>query len=232
MTKLRKSDRKARRRNKPANQRRQITGEDDDHLQRLIIKAREKFATLGFNKTTMDEIAGELGMSKKTLYKLFPTKAKLMEGVLEHTFAELNRRCDAILEDRQPAVEKLVSLVRMIAEQQRGFATKAMVESLHNHLPHLWQRVEAFRRERMRKNLQVIVKQGVSEGTVSGAFNREMFFHFLLGAVHEGISPEVLVNASYSLGEALAGLIGIFMNGVLTGSGRKQYQKLMNAKGA
>lgn len=201
----------------------------DDSRQRIIDKAREKFSTIGFSKTTMDEIASELGMSKKTLYKFFSTKLKLAEELLEHTFAEINRRSDAILESPLPAVEKLFRIVQMVAELQSRLATKTMLESLRNHLPHLWQRIEVFRRERMRKNMQVILKQGKRDGTIRTDFNHEMFLHFLLGAIQEGINTQVLIHASYSLRDTLLGLMDIFMNGVLTGAGREQFQKLRAA---
>jgi AcrR family transcriptional regulator len=202
-----------------------------DARARILAKTKEKFSAIGYSKTAMDEIAGELGMSKKTLYKFFPTKLELAEAVVEHIFTEVNRRCDAILASPLPAIEKLLRIVQMITEQQR-FVTKTMLESLRHHLPHLWKRIESFRRERMLKNLQIIFAQGKREGTVRADLNREMFFHFLFGAINEGINPEVLIHASYSMHEALAGLIDIFMNGALTDAGRKQYQKLMAANAA
>ncbi|MGH7450905.1 MAG: TetR/AcrR family transcriptional regulator [bacterium] len=203
----------------------------DPHA-RILAKTKEKFSAIGYGKTSMAEIAGELGMSKKTLYKFFPTKLKLAEAMVEHVFAEVNRRCDAILASPLPAIEKLFRIVRMITEQQHRFVTKVMLESLRHHLPHLWKRIEAFRQERMRKNLQIIFTQGKRESTVRADLNRDMFFHFLIGAINEGINPEVLIHASYSMHEALGGLIDIFMNGALTDAGRKQYHKLMAANAA
>lgn len=197
--------------------------------ERIILKTKEKFAVSGYGKTSMDDIAGELAISKKTLYKFFPTKLKLAEMLVEHVLAEINRRCDAILASPLPAIEKLLRIVQMLTEQQQHFVTKTMLESLHRHLPPLWQRIEAFRRERMRKNLVVILEQGKRDGTVRADFNREMFFNFLLGAIHEGLNPEVLINSSYSMHEALSALFDLFMNGALTPKGREQYQKLKAA---
>ena len=139
------------------------------------------------------------------------------------------RDSNAILASPLPAIEKLLRIVQMLTELQQRFVTKTMLESLRHHLPHLWTRIESFRRERMLKNLQIIFAQGKSEGTVRADLNREMFFHFLFGAINESINPEVLIHASYSMHEALAGLIDIFMNGALTEAGRKQYCKLVAA---
>ena len=197
--------------------------------ERIILKAREKFAHRGYGKTSMDAIAGELAISKKTLYKFFPTKLRLAEMLVAHKLAEINRRCDAILASPLPAIEKLLRIVQMITEQQQHFVTKPLLESLQRQLPHLWQRIEAFRRERMRKNFEVILEQGKRDGAVRADFNREMFFHFLLGAINEGLNPEVLIHSSYSMHEALSVLFDIFMNGALTPKGRTQYQKLKAA---
>jgi len=199
---------------------------------RILEKALEKFTTLGYAKTTMDEIAAELGMSKKTLYKYFATKLDVMEALIQTNFDYLNQRCDAVLAGPLPAIEKLAGVSRVIVDQQQRLATKPMMESVRDHLPHIWRRIETFRRERKRKNMDSIIKQGIREGTFRTGIDREMFDNFLSGAINEGIHPEVLIHAHYSMGDAFLGLMDIFMNGILTTDGRKQYKKLVNAKSA
>ena len=197
--------------------------------ERILHKALEKFSTLGFKPASMDDIAAELKMSKKTVYKFFPTKFRLAEALVEHKMAEINRRSDAILASPLPAIEKLFRILQMIVEQQHRFITKTLLQSMQNELPQLWKRMDEFRLERMRKNMQSILAQGKEEGTVNPGIDRDLFMQFLLGAIREGLSPEVLVNASYSLQEALVMLLNIFLKGVLTDVGRKQYQQLVDA---
>ena len=47
----------------------------------IIIKSKELFLTLGFKSVTMDHIANELGISKKTIYNFFKNKNTLVNGV-------------------------------------------------------------------------------------------------------------------------------------------------------
>jgi AcrR family transcriptional regulator len=194
---------------------------------RILEKALEKFKTLGYAKTTMDEIAAELGMSKKTLYKFFATKHDLMEELVQQNLDYLDERCDAVLASPLSAIEKLAGVSRVIVDQQQRLATKVMMGSIRDHLPHIWRRIEAFRRERKRKNMDSIIRQGIREGTFRAGIDREMFDHFLSGAISEGIHPEVLIHAHYSMGDAFLGLMDIFMNGILTENGRRQYKKVM-----
>lgn len=200
--------------------------EADDSRQRILEKALEKFKTLGYAKTTMDEIAAELGMSKKTLYKYFATKLDLIEAVTEAMLKHIDERCDAVLASPASAIEKLAGVLRVIAEQQR-VATKVMMGSVRDHLPHIWKRIEAFRRDRKKKNMNAVIEQGVREGSFRQGLDHEMFDNFFAGAINEGINPDVLIHAQYSMDDAFLGLIDIFMNGILTTDGRRLYKKVM-----
>ena len=50
---------------------------------RILAAAREHFFAHGFRRVTMDDLAQELGMSKKTLYAHFPSKTALLEAMRE-----------------------------------------------------------------------------------------------------------------------------------------------------
>ncbi|MGB5317829.1 TetR/AcrR family transcriptional regulator, partial [Eudoraea sp.] len=48
--------------------------------QEILVKASDLFLDLGFKSVTMDDIAGEMGVSKKTIYSHFENKTKLVEA--------------------------------------------------------------------------------------------------------------------------------------------------------
>ncbi|SEO08160.1 TetR/AcrR family transcriptional regulator [Bradyrhizobium sp. OK095] len=51
-------------------------------MAQLLAAAKDTFTSKGFAATTMDDIAGAAGMSKKTLYKLFESKTELFRAML------------------------------------------------------------------------------------------------------------------------------------------------------
>src|SRR6186997_1504181 len=55
--------------------------------QRIVDAARVHFFSHGFRSVTMDDLAEELGISKKTLYAHFPGKIDLLQAVLADKFA-------------------------------------------------------------------------------------------------------------------------------------------------
>src|SRR6516164_11072538 len=54
----------------------------DSNQRRIVEAARAHFFSHGFRRVTMDDLADELGISKKTLYAYFPGKFDLLEAVL------------------------------------------------------------------------------------------------------------------------------------------------------
>src|SRR5215216_7225296 len=58
----------------------------DPHRRRIVDAARVHFFSHGFRSVTMDDLAEELGISKKTLYAHFPGKIDLLEAVLADKF--------------------------------------------------------------------------------------------------------------------------------------------------
>src|SRR5215467_15952615 len=71
----------------PAHKPRPRNRKRDPNRQRIINAARGHFFNHGFRSVTMDDLAEELGISKKTLYAHFPGKFDLLEAVLADKFA-------------------------------------------------------------------------------------------------------------------------------------------------
>src|SRR5438105_6602491 len=62
----------------------------DADSQRIVEAARAHFFSHGFRSVTMDDLAVELAISKKTLYAHFPSKTALLEYVLADKFASVD----------------------------------------------------------------------------------------------------------------------------------------------
>ncbi|MGY8705177.1 TetR/AcrR family transcriptional regulator [Bradyrhizobium sp. 18BD] len=62
----------------------------DARMLQLLAAAKETFTSKGFAATTMDDIAGAAGMSKKTLYKLFESKTELFRAMLLRSLPQAN----------------------------------------------------------------------------------------------------------------------------------------------
>ena len=79
---------------------------------RILDKVRDLFFKRGFSRVTMDELASELGISKKTLYNHFSGKAEMLELVVQDLKLEVTNGVDRImLQEELDFKEKLVSIL-------------------------------------------------------------------------------------------------------------------------
>ena len=84
--------------------------------EKILQKAAEMFLNLGFKSVTMDDIANEIGISKKTIYAHFDTKTKLVEAVTFYLFNMISNGIDEINARKLNAIEELFAVKSFIGE--------------------------------------------------------------------------------------------------------------------
>jgi AcrR family transcriptional regulator len=80
---------------------------DKDKLQQILEAARKRFAHFGLAKTTMTEIASDIGMSKASLYYYFPDKEHLFTAVIGREMDSFIERMSAVVDAPGKASDKL-----------------------------------------------------------------------------------------------------------------------------
>ncbi len=96
----------------------------------LILKAaRERFGYYGYAKTTMDEIAGDIGMGKASLYYYFPTKESLFRSVIAREQEEFVTRVAEMLHQEMSSPERLHAYVVLRLDYFQQFITLSKLSS-------------------------------------------------------------------------------------------------------
>ncbi len=89
----------------------------------IVAKAHKRFAYYGYSKTTMDEIAHDLGMGKASLYYYFPTKESLFRAVIMAEQDEFTARAATLVAGPGSASEKVLAYV----EKRLDYFRKTMI---------------------------------------------------------------------------------------------------------
>ena len=198
---------------------------NDDRItkEKILEIARQKFFQDGFVKTSIDEIAREYHISKKTIYKHFKSKDDLLTGVVKDFTGRVTNTIIEIMKSKKNSIEKLIDVLDLIQNSIRQFSLR-YIDDIQKHKPKLWNYIEKFRKE----NLEKIVYQTIEEGKKEGLFNDvnpDIVFRIFYGAVRNVISPDFLITSSISRDEAIDETFEILLNGVLTNEGKKLYKK-------
>ena len=115
-----------------------------DEREIILAFCEKRFLSEGFVKVTMDEIAAELGISKKTIYKHFPSKDSLVSEIVHIRLRNANSNVMSVLSTKTDVVRKFIELINVYVDEIRGIHPKWFRE-LELHQPELWHEIDNFR---------------------------------------------------------------------------------------
>ena len=186
--------------------------------------SQEVFFKSGFYKITMDEIAQGLRISKKTIYKYFPSKNLLLENVINAFMNSTKKRLLKNIAAQVNSIMKIKALIEVFAELSLKLNQKLLYD-LQTHIPELWESVEKFRGELIKKIWEDIINQGKEEGYIVDKPN-DIIITVILSSIRSIINPTFLLHHNYSMSEAFKITFDLLIQGLLTAEGLKVYNKI------
>ena len=192
--------------------------------EKIINFSRDIFFREGFYKVTMDQIASELRMSKKTIYKNFASKEVLVEDIVKGVKAEISTNLETLMSSEDNAVMKLLELNRLLSGLLLRLKDK-WINDLKIYLPNLWQEIDEFRNKRLNQVFSSIILEGQKEELIK-ELPPEMMLIVFISTLSGVINSEFLLNNRFSYKDALEISLSILFSGILTPKGQKIFQKL------
>lgn len=192
----------------------------NSNRQRIVVVARRQFFAYGFRAITMDDLARELGMSKKTLYEYFLSKVELVEAVLLDKIrtveCDLKQITSCLSSDFFTTLhEQLACVHGHLEEVQPPF-----LRDLRRDAPEMFAVVETRRREIIHEYFGKLVDRGQAAGIIRKDVPIELIVEILLGATQAIMNPEKLMKLGLSPKEGFSGIITVIFKGVFTEKGR------------
>ncbi len=200
----------------------------NEEKEKIIGFASQKFFESGFYDTTMDEIAAEMRMSKKTIYKNFSSKEDLVREVAYRFFVNNSKLVDKAVKTKGNAVEKLFNVFETVSSIIMKVNDKISMD-IHHYVPDIWKEIDEFRTKKMTAFLTDIISQGQREGYLTKK-KPQIINTLFVAAVRAVVNPTFAVQNHFTLKEALDETIEILMNGILTDKGKKIFIKLKNGE--
>ncbi len=193
------------------------------YKEKILEVAQQKFFSDGFVKTSIDEIAREYHISKKTIYKYFKSKDDLLSNVVKNFASNVTNSVIEIMSSNKNPIEKLLDVLNLVQNSIKQLSMR-YIDEIQKHKPRLWNYIQKIRKE----NLEKVVSQTIEEGKEEGLFedvDPEIVFRIFYGAVRNVLNPEFLITNPISSEEAIRKTFDILLNGILTKEGRKLYKR-------
>jgi AcrR family transcriptional regulator len=198
---------------------------DPEERERILQLTKEEFFQRGFHRVTVDELAAKLGMSKKTIYKYFPTKEDLVRNVVYFIRDQIGREAEAVLLADKPFAPKTVAMLTIVGRIW-GTMGRQFPEDMKRYAPDLWAEIQQFRRDRILTKLAGLFRDAKRQGVFREEVNEEIFLLVFQEAIEGIMNPYVLSEQSFSANDAFRQILHILFEGVLTDASRKELKAM------
>lgn len=126
------------------------------------------FSKYGIRSVTMDDVAREMGMSKKTLYKYFENKADLVHKSIKARFEEIQSTLLEIHLRTTNAIDELIEVDEVVGKVMRN-QNPSLRFQLQKYYPETYREVFEGRHEM----LNAMVQENIESGKRDGLYRKE-----------------------------------------------------------
>jgi len=192
--------------------------------ERIQQKAKELFMRYGFRSVTMDEIAGQLGISKKTVYQFFEDKDNLVEALMQKEMDYMHTECMKQMRESENAIDEVFKDMDCM-EEVIDSMNPQIIFDLEKFYPKTFEKFKkhknTFLLDIIKKNLQ----RGIAEELYRSDLNIDIVARFRLESSFLAFSQETYPFGKYNLLDVSNEIYFLYMHGIATPKGKKLIDK-------
>jgi AcrR family transcriptional regulator len=196
--------------------------------ERILLKARDLMLQSGLRQVTMDDLAHQLGMSKKTIYQYYKDKDDLVKAVVNLELKEHEMTCKDCKSKAENAIHEMFLLMENMKAMTQTMNPNAMME-LEKHFPTAFEIIKNHKDE----FLFSLIKQNLSKGSEEGCYRADLdidiLSKFRLETVFIPFNLHLFPLNKFNSLEVHTQLMEHFVYGLMTVKGHElmdQYKKL------
>ncbi|MEE1304456.1 MAG: TetR/AcrR family transcriptional regulator [Agathobacter sp.] len=165
-------------------------------------------------KFTMDDIASELSMSKKTIYTVFKDKETMFYQMVDYCFDNIKRSEDQVInDDSLSTVEKIRKILCVLPEGYKDIDFRQLY-LLKDKYPKIYFKVEE-RLENGWESTISLINQGVEEGSIRPV-KIQVFKTMMEATIEQFFQRDILIANHISYQEALDEVVNILVDGIIS----------------
>ena len=161
---------------------------------KILHNATELFLNIGFKSVTMDDIATNSGISKKTIYAHFANKTQLVEAATLHIFDIISKGIDIIHEQQQNPIIELFEIKRFVMKHLKDEKSSPQYQ-LQKYYPKIFKNLKQKQFELMqelfKENLTKGIEQKLYRNDIDIDFTARIYFNGMLGIKNKDLFPLV-----------------------------------------
>ena len=189
---------------------------------RILEIAIEQFFRYGVRAVTMEDIARQVGVSKKTIYQEFADKRELVKVAFEVLLEEDRVKLNFILESEDGVIEHLVKTSKMVRERLLHLNPMIILE-VQKYFPEAWKMFETFKEQVIMGDLVDVIEKGKKLGYFRPEIDSQILAKIRVNQIASAFDPANFSRSDFNLAEEQTVMLDHFLHGIFTEKGRIAY---------
>jgi TetR/AcrR family transcriptional regulator, cholesterol catabolism regulator len=198
----------------------------DEQKLAIIKSAFKQFKQFGFKSVTVDDVARDAGISKKTLYELFVDKDELVYDCVKYMIDCHQCQFDEAMNAKHNAIEQLIRIISIMEEMIQGMNIVAFMD-LKRYYPKAFDYMEQHRQETMLTDITNNLKQGIEEGLYRENIEVKIISRFRMETAMMIFHSAMYSGTKHDMVKVNHELFAHYMYGIATVKGHKLIDKYL-----
>ena len=194
---------------------------------KILFSATDLFLNYGFKSVTMDDIANNLGISKKTIYLHFENKTKLVEATTMNLFCSISQGIDHICSLEKNPIEEIYDIKQFVADHLKDEKSSPQYQ-LQKYYPKIFRTLKSKQFEVMQTCVKDNLKRGVSLELYRESINIEFISRIYFNAMLAIKDKDLFPLKQFSMNMLMENYLEYHLRGICTEKGIKKLNQIIN----
>jgi AcrR family transcriptional regulator len=197
--------------------------------ERIIVKAHELFNRYGIRSVSMDDIAAQLGMSKKTLYQYCADKDELVNAVFTGVMEHNKETCSVCQANGENAIHEVFLSFDMLEELLSNM-NPSIIFDMQKYHPSAFKKFQDYRNNFLYKLIKQNIERGIREELYRLDIDVDILSRYRLFSIMLSFDSDIFPSNKTKLVYIEQQLLEHFLWGLATAKGQKLIQKYKNQR--
>ena len=192
--------------------------------EKILQEAFRLFCRRGIKSVSMDDIALQLGMSKKTLYKWFENKDEIVQAVIQNYLHAIEQSCNSLSCCAANAVDELIK-IRAMNKKLFSELPSSIFFDLQKYHPAAWQIFNEHKTSFILIKVKENIRRGIAEGYFRDDLDVEVMARLRMAQIELVFNPDIFPPDQFNVGEVQLECLEHFLLGIATLKGHQLINK-------
>lgn len=192
--------------------------------EKILLTAFKLFMRNGIKSVSMDDIALNMGVSKKTLYKWFENKDQMVLAMIQEQITGMEGDCCSFATSAGNAIEELYSIMDMVRQKMAGMHPSVFYD-LQKYHQAAWQVWNNHKNKFILAQIYDNIKRGMAEGLYRQDMDIDIVARLRLAQIDDVFNPELFPPDKFDLHKVQIATLEHFMMGIASLKGHKLINK-------